>query len=232
MKKLFYFVSMLIVAVACSSNEDKANKLIKDYMFKHLHDYKSYEAVETKLDTMYNSPVTDKECINIAREISDHMEKQDKYDKDAEYDHDTMDIWSGGWSSTSTREYKKAYVSWCKNKKNSALERIEALKGCKDLIKRLDGLDGKSQIGWIADHTFRSNTLGGNTSLGTYSFFMDKDFKEILYTMDDEDSEIYSAMPDIVGIALSLGTPEKVDSMIVGWQELISKYDDGINKYQ
>lgn len=232
MKKSFYLISVLFVFIACSSNEDKANKLIDDYMFKHLHDYKSYEAVETKIDTMYNSPITDKECIDLAKEINGHMEKQNKYDKDAEYDHNTMDIWSGGWSSSSNREYKKAYVSWCKNKKQSTLERIEALKGCKALIKRLEGLDGKSQIGWIADHTFRSNNLGGNSSISTYSFFIDKNFKEILYTMDDDDSEIYSDMPDIIGAALSLGTPEKVDSTIIGWQELIAKYDEGINKYQ
>jgi len=230
MKKLLYILSMLVLVCACASNEKKADKLINDYMYKHLHDYKSYEPIETKLDTMYNSPITDKGCIDICKEMKDHIEKMSEYDDEAERDHDTMDIWSGGWSSTSRNEYKKAYVSWCKNKRASTIENIAALEGCKKLIKQIEGLDGKTQVGWIADHTFRSNTLGGNSSLGTQAFFIDKDFKNILYTMDDDDSAIYKSMTDLVGLAINFGTVEKVDSVIVAWQGLVEQYTGMIDR--
>lgn len=221
---------MLVLVCACTSNEKKADKLINDYMYKHLHDYKSYEAIETKLDTMFNTPVYDKDCIDICKEMEGHIEKKSGYDRDAEHDESSMDIWSGGWSSTSRREYQKAYVSWCKNKRLATQENIEVLECCKQLIKRMEGLDGKTQIGWVADHTFRSNTLGGNSSLGTQAFFFDKDIKNILYTMDNEDSDIYSAMPELIGFAMGMGTVEKVDSTIAGWQGLIDKYSEMITK--
>lgn len=230
MKKVFYILSLLVLVCACASNEKKADKLINDYMYKHLHDYKSYEPIETKLDTMYNSPINDKGCIDICREMKSHIEKMADYDKEADHDESTMDIWSGGWSSTSRSEYKKAYKSWCENKRASTLENIAALEGCKKLIKQIEGLDGKTQIGWIADHTFRSNTLGGNSSLGTQSFFIDKDFKNILYTMGDDDSDIYSSMVDLVKLAIDMGTVEKVDSVITGWQGLIGRYTEMIEK--
>lgn len=221
---------LLALACACSSKEKKADKLINDYMYKHLHDYKSYEPIETKLDTLYNSPITDKDCIDICMDMKEHLDRKSNYEDDAEHDERTMDIWSGGWSSTSRSEYQKAYISWCKNKRLSTQENIKFLEGCKELIIKIDGLDGKTQIGWIADHTFRSNTLGGNSSLGNNTFFMDKDLKNIIYTMDSDDSDIYIVMPELIGFAKNMGTVEKVDSLITTWLSLVDKYTERIDE--
>ena len=230
MKKALYILSLLVLVCACASNEKKADKLINNYMYKHLHDYKSYEPIETRLDTMYNTPINDKECIDICRDMKSHIKKMNEYDNEAEHDSRSMDIWYGGWSSTSRREYMNAYISWCKNKRSGTQENIKALEGCKRLIKQMEGLDGKTQIGWIADHTFRSNTLAGNSSISSQAFFIDKDFKSILYTMDSDDSDIYSSMVDLVGLAISMGTVEKVDSVITAWQGLVDKYTEMINE--
>ncbi len=230
MKKLIYIFTILMMVCSCASKEDKANKLIDQYMYKHLHDYKSYEPIETKLDTLFNSPITDEECIEIVKSMSKHLDKKKEYDDEADHDDRTMDIWSGGWSATSRSEYQKAYKSWCEHKRSSIKENIYVLEDVKKLLKRMEVLDGKTQIGWIASHSFRSNTLGGNSSLGNYTFFVDKDIKEILFTMSEDDAEVFEGMPEALLMAQSFETVEKTDSLITRWNEVIVKYDDMIEK--
>lgn len=233
MKKLVYLLSFVVftfVLVGCQSNEDKANKLIKDYMFKHLHDFKSYEVVETKLDTLYNSPLTDLTCIQLGEDANEHLTSSTEYDEAAERDNDTMDIWSGGWSSTSRKEYSKAYKSWCNNKKKAALERIGYLEVAKQILEKAKDLNGEEQIGWIVTHTFRSNTLAGNSSLGTKLFYVDKNIKNILASFDEDDEDLLPAMSVITNTITKIETPEYADSLIVGWQGLVDMYDKDIEK--
>lgn len=229
MKRAFYVLAGLIMVFAvagCQSREAKANKLIKDYMFKHLHDFKSYEVVETKVDTMYNLPIYDSLCLELARSIKSHLEKVVDYDSDAESDERTMDIWQGGWSTTSHLEYMKAYQSWINNKVHAALERGSYLSDAKRLLLRIEQLDPKEQIGWQAEHTFRSNTLAGNTSLGNYLFLIDKDFKTILAAYEDDDEEMNDAVEAISLVLKNVDSPAQADSLFNGWMELANKYSE------
>lgn len=230
MKKVFYIVISVLAVVACSSKEDKANKLIKDYMYKHLHDFKSYEAIETKVDTLYNTPFSSNECISLANTAYSVLENMQEYGDKAERDEQSMDIWSGGWSSTSRNEYTKAYKSWLNNKINETTERITYLTAAKELLEKTKGLDGKEQVGWLVTHTFRSNTLGGNSSLGNYIFLMDKDFKSIIANYDEDDEDIANALSTISAIESSLESPEQIDSLITGWFGLMDKYNEMLEK--
>lgn len=230
MKRLFHILACFLLVVGCQSKEDKANKLIDEYMFKHLHDYKSYEVVETTIDTLYNTPFSDSECLKLAMLANEHLEDSIDYGDDAESDERSMDIWSGGWSSTSRNEYKKAYKSWLTNKKGETQERIEFLKVAKEILEKAETLSGEEQIGWIATHKFRSNTLGGNTSLGTYTFYMDNDFKNILATYDDEDDDASEAISTIATILTSYESTASVDSLITGWSEAMDSIQKSLDK--
>lgn len=230
MKKVFYILISVLAVVACSSKEDKANKLIKDYMYKHLHDFKSYEAIETKVDTLYNTPLSDKECISLGNTANVILGHISDYGKEAESDERSMEIWAGGWSSTSHNEYTKAYKSWLNNKINETTERITYLTAAKEILEKTKGLDGKEQVGWLVTHTFRSNTLGGNSSLGNYIFLMDKDFKNILANYDDDDEDLVEALSTISAIETNMGSPEQIDSLITGWFGLMDKYSEMLEK--
>ena len=230
MKKVFYILISVLAVAACSSKEDKANKLIKDYMFKHLHDFKSYEVVETKVDTLYNTPLWDSECIAYATIANEHLKKAEEYKSEAESDHRSMDIWSDGWSYTSRNEYNKAYKSWLNNKMDETTEKITYLTAAKKLREKLDSLDGKEQIGWLVNHTFRSNTLGGNSSLGHYIFLMDKNFKEITANYDTDDDELTDTMEAIGIVRDVIKTPEYADTLITGWFGLMDKYKEALDK--
>ena len=231
MKKYFYAIIgllMVISATGCKSNEDKANKLIKDYMYKHLHDFKSYEVVETKVDTLYNTPIWDPKCLSLASDANDSLEKCLDYSEEADNDKRIMDIWSGGWSSSSNKEYRKAYKSFLNNKINETTESLAYLNSVKKLIERMNKLDGSKQIGWLVSHKFRSNTLGGNTSLATYIFLIDKDFKNIAAKYDDE--EISDAIEVMNTIQASIKTPEQVDTLIASWTEFMDNYQKLLEK--
>ena len=55
MKSIFYLVLILFTA-SCQSNTDKAQKLIKDNLYKTLHDFTSYEPIEfSQLDSVYST---------------------------------------------------------------------------------------------------------------------------------------------------------------------------------
>lgn len=57
MKNFIYLslFSVALIIVSCGSNENKAQKLVKDYLSKNLNDASSYEAVEfSGLDSLFN----------------------------------------------------------------------------------------------------------------------------------------------------------------------------------
>ena len=48
MRNLILAFLLIPLLLGCQSNEKKALSLVKDYMYKNLHDYKSYEPIEKK----------------------------------------------------------------------------------------------------------------------------------------------------------------------------------------
>lgn len=231
MKKLFYLMTgilALFIIAGCSSNEKKANKLIDDYMYKHLHDYKSYEAVETEIDTLYNTPISDMTCLQAAALMAMHSEKSDEYEEEADDAERTMDIWSGGWSSTSRNEYKKAARKCFEAKMNQAIENQEVLKNAKIILDKSSELDGKTQVGWLVSHSFRCNNRGGNSMLGTYVFLMDKPFKTILNNFDLDDDDMKDIF-DYFDLAKAFGTSEHLDSLIVKYDGTIAKLKEMVD---
>lgn len=91
MKKLLILASVAMLIAGCSSNEDKAKSLIKDYLSKTMKDPSSYEEVESsKLDSAfskfiqsdeYNRLFEKKLSLQSARDsIIVHSAGQDKED--------------------------------------------------------------------------------------------------------------------------------------------------------
>lgn len=225
MKRLFYLMTgtlALFIIVGCSSNEKKANKLIDDYMFRHLHDYKSYEVVETIIDTLYNVPITDDVCFQAAIQMAIHSEQSDEYKEEAEDAESTMDIWSGGWSSTSRKEWNKAAQKSMEARINQCIENQERLRYAKIIVEKLPKLDGKTQVGWLVKHSYRCNNRGGNSMLGTDVFFMDKQFKTILNSFENEDEEALAIFTQI-NEASAYDSPSQIDSLITRYDGMLVK---------
>ena len=225
MKRLLYLMTgalALFIIVGCSSNEKKAEKLIDNYMYKHLHDYKSYEPVETIIDTLYNVPITDNACIQAAAQMAMHSEQCDEYIEEAEDAERSMEIWSGGWSSTARNEWKKAARKSMEARINECVEYQELLKCAKIIVEKLPELDGKTQVGWMVKHSYRCNNRGGNSMLGTDVFFIDKEFKTILNSFDNEDEDAVAILTQI-NEASEYGNPSQIDTLIAKYEGMLPK---------
>ena len=232
MKRIVIFLPILpiMVLLGCSSNVDKANKLIKDYMFKNLQDFKSYEVVETKVDAIYQSPATDDECLRLASSAKSHKDQRRIYDNKAERDKETMSIWLDGYGTYAREQYNKAYDSWLQNNIESFTHEIAYLRDSKLLLERVATLDNKEQYGWMATHTYRSKNAMGGTVLGATIFYISKDFKQILKAYSPEDDELTPALETIKNIINYPGTTEEADSLIVRWESVIDKYNQNLRK--
>lgn len=231
MKRLFYLMTgilALFIIVGCASNEKKAEKLIDDYMFKHLHDYKSYEPVETTIDTLYNTPFTDDDCVQAASQIDFHAQKADKYREEAESAERKMNIWSGGWSSTSRSEYLKAAHDFYEAKMNELIESREGIKNTKIILEKLPELDGKTQVGWIVNHSYRCNNRGGNSMLASRAFLMDKKFKTILNSYDTDDDATLRMLA-LLQVSKESYTPEQLDALIERYDGTIAQYKERVD---
>ena len=225
MKRLLALMTSILAILmffGCSSNEKKANKLIDDYMYKHLHDYKSYEPVETIIDTLYNVPITDDTCFQAAVQMAIHSAQIDEYIDEAEDAERSMEIWKGGWSSTARNEWKKAARKSMEARINECVEYQEILRCAKIIVEKLPELDGKTQVGWMVKHSYRCNNRGGNSMLGTDIFFIDKKFKTILNSFDNEDEDAVAILTQI-NEASEYGNPSQIDTLIAKYEGMLPK---------
>lgn len=221
MKRFFSFgmVVMVICCLSgCKSNERKAEDLIRDYMFKHLHDYDSYEVVETRVDTAYNLPIFNASIRAEAQDVKDIMDDIDDIQSDMESAQRSMEIWGDSWSSYSRREYNEARDKWLKNLDNYVGKMTIIINSLSEINEGIKKMDSKEVLGWLVSHKFRCNTRGGNRTLGDYTFVMDKSFKNILLQIDDDDEDI----SDIVDIIKLASDDEQIQSMREANESLIS----------
>ena len=215
--------------IGCKSNEQKAEALIKEYMFKNLYDFDSYEAVETIIDSAYYSPKLNQQVMSLALDAVEKYKASKEHEKKLEDARREMSIWNGGWSSSSRREYDKARKTALKELiKCEEAERdwAEDILQISELIKTLP----EDFVGWNVNHRFRCNTRGGNKSLGDYLFVMDEKIKTIIQVFDLDDNDFKDAMTNIGAaqsseVELLRDVPAKLNEQIEGLNEALRKIE-------
>ena len=214
MKKLFYFLAAVIVAVtvtSCKSKEEKAAELIKQELSHVLYDFGSYEPIETVVTEAKHIPTNDIACVNKALDAITYHELAVEYAKDGKSSLETMCIW-GSPSRYSTsysdfRYYENKYefvdavkkANTCIKKYNSSID---------DLKIMMKNTNPSETIGYNVEHTFRCKTMGGFWSIGHYRFIVDKKIKKIIFYVDEEENdEVYDFIKSVQN-----NTKEKVDT--------------------
>lgn len=198
MKKFFYLMLLAMFLVACSqSKEQKAEALIKESLKKSLYKPDTYKPVETKVDSAfspYDDPAFFKELYEFGKINSEYQELVNKA-KDAK---SSMAIWgSSSMSAFGRNEYQEAKAEY--DEANAKMEKLE-VKGRKHYQKVEEMLEGKQKfIGYKAVHNYRADNNAGNTLIGNTIFFIDKDFKEITYSMEVEEyNQIQEALSQLI----------------------------------
>ena len=219
-------VSICLSFSQCKSKEDKANELIKDYMFKNLYDFESYQPIETKIDSAFHTIYNDTTAMYYAYSMILSNEKQEDLESDYESIKTSIDIWCDSYSYYSSYCYKK-----CQECREQARENIRKrmfwmarVESYRDSLVSLSDTLQNSFIGWQVTHDFRCKTKGGNPDIGHYVFVMDKDLKSIISKKDlgdDDEKEIKS----IIDESLAMSEEERTD-IKEGIQDLISKMNE------
>lgn len=210
MKKAIVTLSLCAVAlimVSCTlSNEEKAEKLVKDTLKDYLYHPDSYESISTRVDSMFIDVTTIEPIMEISGEISDLISKIDKCEMNIESAESSMDIYApDGYSSRFSRgEYARAKKE--KEEAQSDLNKYtKKLSGELASLKENVAKYHKGEFtGWAVSHRFRSLNGAGSMNIpGEMIFFCDeefttcvgyeagkfKDFVKILRTVDEATSD-------------------------------------------
>ena len=188
MKKFFYLAFLTFVLVACSqSQEQKAEVLIKESLKKSLYKPETYKPVETKVDSAfapYDDPVFFEELAELGKMNSEYEELEEK----AKSAKSSMAIWSGPYQTAFGRnEYQEAKEEY--DEANAQMEKLKT-KGKKQYEKVVSMLQSERKfIGYKALHNYRADNNAGSTFIGNTFFFIDENFTEVRYSMEQEEYE-------------------------------------------
>ena len=188
MKKFFYLAFLTLVLVACSqSQEQKAEVLIKESLKKSLYKPETYKPVETKVDSAfapYDDPAFFKELVELGKMNSEYEELEEK----AKRAKSSMAIWSGPYQTAFGRnEYQEAKEEY--DEANVQIEKLKT-KGKKQYEKVVSMLQSERKfIGYKALHNYRADNNAGSTLIGNTFFFIDENFTEVRYSMEEEEYE-------------------------------------------
>ena len=199
MRKLL-FLLVVVLCVGCTSKEDKVNKLIKDDMFKSLYDFESYEPIETKIDSAFNSVFRDSLALALAQIISKQYIELRTDLENVKKEERIVDIWLDSYSSLGRRYLYEAKEKWLSSIEK-AKETMSVINSTNLLIQEVNKTIGNEFIGWKVVHKFRCKTKGGNFDLGNKLYIFDKDIKNINYT-EDLDDEGNQGLAKIIDDAL------------------------------
>ena len=188
MKKFIYLSFLTLVLVACSqSQEQKAEVLIKESLKKSLYKPETYKPVETEVDSAfapYDDPAFFEELAELGKMNSEYEVLEEK----AKSAKSSMAIWSGPYQTAFGRnEYQEAKEEY--DEANAQMEKLKT-KGKKQYEKVVSMLQSERKfIGYKALHNYRADNNAGSTFIGNTFFFIDENFTEVRYSMEQEEYE-------------------------------------------
>ena len=188
MKKFIYLSFLTLVLVACSqSQEQKAEALIKESLKKSLYKPETYKPVETKVDSAfapYDDPAFFEELAELEKMNSEYEDLEEK----AKRAKSSMAIWSGPYQTAFGRnEYQEAKEDY--DEANAQINKLKT-KGKKQYEKVVSMLQSERKfIGYKALHNYRADNNAGSTLIGNTFFFIDENFTEVRYSMEEEEYE-------------------------------------------
>ena len=209
------FLATIITLYSCQTNEQKANKLIRTHMQNSLYDYASYKPMQTRIDTLRAAEMfrdlmpqveiyveTQSKIKAIDNKIEDANRNVRRAKSNMEWKKSMLQY---GFSSYYKAEYENAkeeYKSAREKLEELKTERVENEQKIDDVKATIIEIFSKSNeyedYGWLIDHSFKCNTMGGFPSVGHEIFLVDKEFRTIYYNNDAEDATLPKTLEEII----------------------------------
>ena len=198
MKNVLFFCIIAIVLFTfggCKSREEKALETIREEMNKILDDFKSYEPIETKIDSLKYDRYGDTLLVNEILRAKLTEDLIVSYRKDYKKAKELFDIWDDprmyNFSSFAYNKRKKAYDDL--QIAAIALDVLEKTReNYLDTLLILDKKHTGELYGWRVSHKYRCKSKDGTSSLNHMVYFMDKKCEKILFKMTGNDEDDFS----------------------------------------
>lgn len=184
LKTILVLSTVALLVMSCKSREEKALETIKAEMYKTLSDFDSYQPIETTFDSLENNVYGDTSNIEKVKKIYDLTHNANYIYEEYQNAINKCDYWAKftvDLAKEKKAEYKKI-VDKCSELLQDYTEHIDSEK-----TKFKNGnLKEKGEFyGWRVTQKFRAKIKGGESSIFTYTYLMDKEC-EIIYTYMDE----------------------------------------------
>lgn len=198
MKRLISHIIIAFLAFSiygCQSREEKALATIKDEMNKTLDDIKSYEPIETKIDSLKHDRYGDTLLVNIILRMKLTEGMIVDFEKDYKEAKKLFDIWDDprmfNYSNFAYNKRKKAYDDM-----QIASIGLDVLKKTQqeylDTLLILEKEHTGELYGWRVSHKYRFNTKDGTSSLNHLVYFMDLKCEKIIFKMSGNEDDEFS----------------------------------------
>lgn len=174
-KKAIFFSFFCLLAISCATDEQKMQKVIKDYLYKTLDDYKSYEPIEFQpSDSLFSDwtmdpalaalEILNEKYKNQGDSLKREMERKKAYGYSATsiLNADWNDFVEATWFTTVT------YKSLRDSIKNHFVSEF---------------------IGYGIDHSFRAKNKLGATVRSNYQFIIDSSKTTVIGVKDIDEGE-------------------------------------------
>lgn len=194
------------VLIACSSDVDRINKVIKEDMFNFLIDFESYQPVETKIDSLINDIYGD---TLIFDQIMTYEALKREVDRKSRYT-PVSDIWSDvKYSEYSNNEFRAMSEQDIETFKelssyNGFWETISS-----NICSAFKGHCDGSSYGYLVFHKFRCKNRSGQVTLNSYVYFIDRRCSRIIRKFG-EDYLSYGQYKLMIDDALSTAKAESL----------------------
>lgn len=229
-KAILLAVIAAVTLTSCASNQKKAEALVSRHLNTVLNDFKSYEPVSTKVDTLYNLPIWDKGILEKAKKVLFYKKSAAEFKGKADDASRLMDIWLLDFSSYGEAQYHEACNNFYVNSIMSFKQTIDQLNNERDVVEMSSKLDTDEQIGWLITHKFRSNNAFGSSILTEALFLVDKGFKTVNAMYSNSDSDVLDQAKEIKEIIGSQCDTDYYDDMIKKYEDLVASYEESLKK--
>ena len=180
---------------SCQSREEKALATIRESMNKTLDDIKSYEPIETKIDSLKHDRYGDTLLVNIILRMKLTEGMMEDFEKDYKKAKELFAIWDDprmyNYSNFAFNKRKKAYDDM-----QIAAIGLAALEQAQqeylDTLLILDKEHTGELYGWRVSHKYRFKTKDGASSLNHLVYYMDKNCEKIIYKMSGNEDDDFS----------------------------------------
>ncbi len=173
------FAVALIMASCTPSNEEKAEKLVKETLKDYLYHPNSYEPISTEVDSIFVDITTIEHIMEISDKIKSLTFKINDAKEKIESAESSMNIYApDGYSSRYSRgEYARAKKER-EEAKSDFDKYTKKLSGELASLKEYAAKYHKGEFtGWAVNHRFRSLNIKGSMAIPRdMIFFCDKEF--------------------------------------------------------